>query len=482
VIGSYRLLELLGEGGMGFVYLAEHVRLGRRVAIKMLRSRYATNPVAVKRFFREARAVNQIRNENIVEITDFIEQEGEDSYYIMELLEGESVADILERDGFLPLDRVLAIVIQICDALGAVHGAEIVHRDLKPDNIFLIERSGHKDFVKLVDFGVAKLEDPVDDRKAHQTAGGAILGTPEYMSPEQASSKPVDFRTDIYALGVILYEMLTGKKPFTGHNYGELVIKHVTIPPPPPSQLEGLPQAVPAEIEELILHCLEKEPDGRPEDMHEVGARLRKYRVMSQAGQAELAPPEAVGARPRRRIGLIAAVALVILAGAAAVLASLWRSGTERDKPATPAEVPPLAPVEAASKEVRIWFDSDPPGAGVFMAGSQDILGTTPVEVSLDRSETPETFELKLKGHETAQQTIPLHEDARVFVKLPKQVVVTKAPPAKKKRRRKKKRRKRKKKQKDSGSQTGKEKKDGGTDGGKKPVDLGGTLDPFSEE
>jgi len=464
VIGSYRLIRLLGEGGMGYVYLAEHTRLGRKVAIKMLRSRYSTNPVAIKRFFREARSVNQINHENIVEITDFIEKEGEDNYYIMELLQGQSVGEIIEQDGYVPLARSLAIITQVCDALAAVHDADIVHRDLKPDNVYLIRRSGRDDFVKLLDFGVAKLEDPVE-AQAHQTAGGAILGTPEYMSPEQASSKAVDYRTDIYALGVIMYEMLTGQQPFTGQSYGELVIKHVTIPPTPPSQL-GPPQAIPPEIEELILQCLEKDPEARPRHMQEILVRLGQIN-QDTGDQPVPAPPPPV-AKSGKPVRLITAgVGLLALLGL--ILAIVFTSGpdtTEKDAQAAVVQKPePVADagiVPAKPEKIKVAFESVPPGASITRNGSKQPLGTTPVSLDFKPSPDPETFEFRLAGYLPVRQEISLKDDNRVVAKLTKV--------AKRKRRKKTRKKKRKKVVKKP------------VETKPTPEDLGGTLDPFRKK
>jgi serine/threonine-protein kinase len=213
VLGSYRLLEQIGQGGMGNVFVAEHVKLGRRVALKMLRSEFTHNPEAVRRFFAEARAVNRISHDNIIEVSDFIESERGRSFYIMELLSGCDLRAVKERDGALPIGRALGIAIQVCRGLGAAHDAGIVHRDLKPDNIFLTERGGRRDFVKLLDFGVAKLlDDGPDGGMRFRTSAGVVVGTPEYMSPEQASGDPADHRSDIYAVGVILFEMVTGQR------------------------------------------------------------------------------------------------------------------------------------------------------------------------------------------------------------------------------------------------------------------------------
>jgi serine/threonine protein kinase len=278
LIGGYRLVDLLGEGGMGRVYVAEHVKLGRRVAIKMLRKELVSNPVAVARFFAEARAVNRISHENIVEITDFLEQPGGDNCIIMELLKGEDLGQRLLRKRIVSLPRALDIAAQTASALAAVHSAGMIHRDLKPDNVFLIERGGSTDFVKLLDFGVAKLTDPSGQGGIvmHSTAAGQIIGTPEYMSPEQAGGQPVDFRTDVYALGVILYEMLTGVLPFQAKSFGELLIKHMTEPVKLPPSQSGLPHGVQAARDRLLLDLLAKDPGARPRSMRDIEQRMRE--------------------------------------------------------------------------------------------------------------------------------------------------------------------------------------------------------------
>jgi serine/threonine-protein kinase len=362
---------------MGIVYLATHTRLGRRVAIKVLRSEYSDNPQAIRRFFAEARAVNKIAHHNIVEVTDFVERPGETNYYVMELLEGTSLAVLIDAGGVPTLERSIPIMQQLAEALAAVHRAGIVHRDIKPDNVVLIEKNGKSDFVKLCDFGVAKLTDSTLDRVAmHSTSQGAILGTPEYMSPEQASGKPVDLRTDIYSFGVMLYEMATGRVPFSAPDFGEMVVQLLKAQPIPPSQLPGLSQPVPKSLERLILHCLAKDPAQRPQDMelvaqeleqiaeqegllvYELNARPASMRTsgsLPTLGQPErpTPPPErptppppslaqpmayappAVVAQPapprsRRNVAVIAVVALVAIGGGLAFV--MTRGGA--DKPA----------------------------------------------------------------------------------------------------------------------------------------------------
>jgi serine/threonine protein kinase/DNA-binding response OmpR family regulator len=298
VVGHYRLIELIGQGAMGDIYLGEHVTLGRRVALKKLRSEFATDTKAVERFFNEARAVNEIAHQHIVEVSDFIADDGPDKYYVMELLTGENLAELQKREGILPLSRSLNILAQVCDALAAVHEAGIVHRDLKPENIFLTVRDDEPDFVKLLDFGVAKLKDSKAARKISMqgTDAGTILGTPEYMSPEQARGLPVNYRSDAYSFGVILYELCTGKKPTTARSFGELILKLMNDTPPRPREVEGLPHEIPPDLEDLVLHCLEKDPERRPQSMKQIESTIWAIQLGGFAGpsmslSAVAAPP-----------------------------------------------------------------------------------------------------------------------------------------------------------------------------------------------
>ena len=279
-LGTYKLITILGEGGMGRVYLAEHTKIGRQVALKMLHTHLARSPDVVRRFFDEARAVNQILHENIVEITDFIENEDGNNYFIMEYLRGTSLSTVLDNPkGNLSLARALDIGIQVTSALGAVHRSSIVHRDLKPENIFLTERGGRKDFVKLLDFGIAKLIGDLDSGiKLKETEAGVIMGTPDYMSPQQACATPVDHRTDIYSLGVILYEMCTGRLPFKAKDFGDLIVMHKTKSPVAPILVPDLLQPIPEPLNVLILDCLAKEPGDRPQTCAAIEERLRSIR------------------------------------------------------------------------------------------------------------------------------------------------------------------------------------------------------------
>jgi serine/threonine protein kinase len=260
VLGSYRVLELLGKGGMGYVFRAEHVKLGREVALKLLRSDYARRRDAVARFFQEARTVNRVRHRNIVDVTDFVELDDGTTFIIMEFLRGQSLGK-WARTG-IDLPRALAVLVQICDGLAAAHSVGVVHRDLKPDNIIVVPTNDGAELVKLLDFGVAKLLNRDDEDIGFQTAAGSVIGTPAYMSPEQAGGMAIDARSDIYSLGAIMYELFCGQPMFRGRSFGEYVRKHLTEMPVPPRATEAGRGIDPA-LEAVILRCLEKDPNTR---------------------------------------------------------------------------------------------------------------------------------------------------------------------------------------------------------------------------
>jgi serine/threonine protein kinase len=262
VLGVYRIGELLGKGGMGYVYKAEHIKLGREVALKLLRGDYAKRRDAVLRFFQEAKTVNRVRHRNIVDVTDFVELDDGTTFIIMELLRGQSLGKWARTGVDLP--RALAVLVQICDGLGAAHAVGVVHRDLKPDNVIVIPTSDGAELVKLLDFGVAKLvnREDHDDDIGFQTAAGSVIGTPAYMSPEQAGGMAVDHRSDIYSLGAIMYELFCGQPMFRGRSFGEYVRKHLTEAPTPPRQTANGAH-IDERLEHLILKCLAKDPNER---------------------------------------------------------------------------------------------------------------------------------------------------------------------------------------------------------------------------
>jgi eukaryotic-like serine/threonine-protein kinase len=265
----YRIISRLGQGGMGSVYLAEHVTLGKRMAVKVLRPEYSRDEELLDRFQHEARAASQIGQENIVEVFDFGHTPEGEAYFVMEALEGESLARILHRDGPMTVSRALPIFLQICRALGAAHQRGIVHRDLKPENVFVLRRTDGTDFVKVLDFGIAKGPGAPDAKRL--TRAGSIIGTPEYMSPEQASATSIDQRSDVYAFGVLAYETLTGRLPFDGETPLATLMKHQSDAPLPPRRLRP---ELPPELEELVLRALVKRPEGRQQSMQEVASEL----------------------------------------------------------------------------------------------------------------------------------------------------------------------------------------------------------------
>jgi len=271
--GRYRIVELIGEGGMGKVYLAEHVEIGKRVALKVLHPSYSRMPDLVERFRREARAASKIGHPNIVDVTDSGTTEDGSVYFVMEYLEGVELGSIIEREGAINVARALKISSQICRALAAAHAQGIVHRDLKPENIFLITRGGEADVVKVLDFGIAKTTEAEAARERRLTSPGMAMGTPEYMAPEQAAGRPADARCDVYALGAIMYEMVTGQPPYTGDNFMEILTKKATQDPPPPISVRP---DLPLQVSELVMQAMARNPDHRPQSMETLEYELTK--------------------------------------------------------------------------------------------------------------------------------------------------------------------------------------------------------------
>jgi len=273
VDGRYRVIELIGEGGMGKVYLAEHVEIGKRVALKVLHPSYSRMPDLVERFRREARAASKIGHPNIVDVTDSGTTAEGSVYFVMEYLEGVELGSVIEREGALDVARALKISGQICRALAAAHAQGIVHRDLKPENIFLITRDGAADVVKVLDFGIAKTTEAEAARERRLTSPGMAMGTPEYMSPEQAAGRAADARCDVYALGAIMYEMSTGIPPYSGDNFMEILTKKATQDPPAPITVR---RDLPSQVSDLVMASMARNPDDRPQTMEKLEYELNK--------------------------------------------------------------------------------------------------------------------------------------------------------------------------------------------------------------
>jgi serine/threonine protein kinase len=271
--GRYRVLSKLGEGGMGEVYLAEHLLLGRKEALKILRPRVADTPQLVARFRREARAANRVQHPNIISVYDFGQLPDGRFFLAMEYADGDPVNDLLRRIGPLSIRRTLHVLAQLADAADHAHGLGVIHRDLKPHNMILVEHRGQNDVLKVVDFGVAKIIAPEYDDSVGVTRQGTFYGTPAYMAPELFQGPCTDPRSDLYSIGCIAMELLTGDPPFLG-NLVQLMAEHVATAPTPPSQRRR-GDIVPPALDRIVLRCLDKDPERRFASGRELAEALR---------------------------------------------------------------------------------------------------------------------------------------------------------------------------------------------------------------
>lgn len=281
VIGQYRIEKKLGTGGMGAVYLAQQTSVQRPAVIKVLRGQLDDKLDLAARFAIEAKAASNLNHPNIVTIYNYGAMDDGTLFIAMEYLEGETLEQRIARCGTLPADRAVHVAAQIARALGEAHARGVVHRDLKPANVMLVARAGEPDFVKVLDFGIAKLED------SGVTSAGYVVGTPRYMSPEQLLGKPIDGRSDVYSAGVVLYEMLAGVTPFSAETPIGWVHQHVTVAPKPPSELAKGDRGskVPPAVDRAVLRALAKAPADRPSTMEDL------VRDLEAALRAPLPPP-----------------------------------------------------------------------------------------------------------------------------------------------------------------------------------------------
>ncbi|MBN1611966.1 MAG: serine/threonine protein kinase [Polyangiaceae bacterium] len=429
-VGEYRIVRRLGEGGFGAVYAAAHPVIGKRAAVKVLHPQYSADEVVTSRFVAEARAVNQIRDRNIVDIFSFGALPDGRHYYVMELLEGIALDAYLERAGRLPVPEALAILRVLANAIAAAHDAGIAHRDLKPGNVFLELDDEGNVYPKVLDFGMAKLLG-AGAPAVHKTRSGTPIGSPRYMSPEQCRGVEVDHRTDIYAFGCIAYRMLTGMDVFDGPTALELMMAHVSAAPPSPSSRCA---EIDAHLDEPILKLLEKEPDKRPQTMHAAYESLaagahRAGQDLSDSGmtvtpllrtmveEREVAGLEAVEpsrwrtfAGSQSASGRLRAWALGAALGGAALVGVLALAATRRHvapeselsppvasaapiaEPA-PASEPADSAAPAPSSTVEVTVRSRPVQAEIYHNDRR--LGVTPGPVSLPRGEAPQTLVLR---------------------------------------------------------------------------------------
>jgi|JI10StandDraft_1071094.scaffolds.fasta_scaffold99108_3 tetratricopeptide (TPR) repeat protein len=386
--GRYRLDALLGRGGMGVVYKAEHIALRRAVAVKLLHPTLAAMPELRSRFEREAIAIGRIDHPNCVDVSDFGKLDDGSLFLVMELLDGRSLGDVLDAEAPMPPRRALAILRHVLRGLGHAHAAGIVHRDVKPENVYLVPHQGDPDFAKILDFGIAKVVggSEIDDG-VKLTQAGVAFGTPIYMSPEQAIGNPLDGRSDLYAASVMAFEMICGRPPFYSDDKLEILSMHTTRPPPGMTEtLAGVvgrpPPPVPAAIEELIVRGLAKRPDDRYPDAAAYVAAIDQVlgdrpatgaaplvdlfgpgpgAMPATAALSEPLPLAHAPAPPRRRRpprALLAGLVLVLAASAGVLVALALRDPA---RPAAPASRPP--PDTVAGKAAAQLERGDPAGA-----------------------------------------------------------------------------------------------------------------------
>jgi len=413
--GRYKVEALLGEGGMGVVYRCVHTIIGKKVAMKVLRADLARDAEVTERFLNEAKSASTIGNAHIIDISDFGQFQDGSTYFVMEFLVGQPLTKIVEGGQAVPVPRIINIARQLAEGLSAAHAAGIVHRDLKPDNIFLIHRGGEKDFVKILDFGIAKVSTSGEGAKL--TRAGAVFGTPHYMSPEQAAGQPVDHRGDVYSFGVILYELASGRVPFDADNFMGILTQHMYKAPVPIRALLPQPQEVPPGLEAIVLKCLSKRAEHRYQSMDELMVDLDKLKaggvpdavpeMMSRSGGfnvpadyfAKPQMPAPVPASPgnqrhRSRWPLLAGLAGVV-AAIAIVGAIFAKSSQSRAQPepqalskaeATPPATTVLAPQEPLTLTRQVALAVVPQEAHVYN-GDKD-LGTSPVLLEVEEGKT----------------------------------------------------------------------------------------------
>jgi len=466
--GKYEIQRLVGEGGMGSVYEAKHLLIGRRLAIKFLHPQYASSPEVTTRFHREAQAAAKIGHENIIEVTDMGTADDGSPYIVMEYLEGVDAKVLIESEGILPFKRAAHIMVQALSALHAAHQVGIIHRDLKPENVFLIEKGLNPDYVKLLDFGISKFRALETDGVKGLTQTGTVLGTPHYMSPEQArGEQDLTIRSDIYAMGVILYQMLTGHLPFDAPNYNALLIKILTEEPVPPEELNP---ELPQELVDTIKTAMARDPAERFSDCLTFRARLLPFvpgasditstlstasrTAIREAMYSKPTPMEmtqsGISDRKRKLLPMILGGAAVLVV-AAVVGVVLALSGGEGDQPTTPVAdrqpvpVPePVTPDEhggdqtdtaaagdqgekkvgdetagvPAAETVKISITVEPPEAQIKVDGVD--VGANPFAGPFVKAAALRTIEVSAPGFKTEKALVKFDQDLELDYELEK--------------------------------------------------------------
>jgi eukaryotic-like serine/threonine-protein kinase len=469
VAGRYRIIERLGEGGMGVVYVAEHVEIEKRVALKVLREDFSKRPEVVERFRQEARSASRIGHPHIVDVTDFGQLDDGNVFFAMELLSGWGLDDLVRGEP-MPLIRAVPIVDQIARALQAAHDKGIVHRDLKPENVFVVERDGDEDFVKVLDFGIAKISDR-DSEGKRLTKTGMIFGTPEYMSPEQAAGKPLDHRVDVYALGCIMMEMFTGRVPYDGDSFMAVLTQHMFEPIPAIEEL--VPETdVPESVRAVVYKAMAKDKRERYADMNELRedleralvdadyvvehpgreatVRFASHRAKDGSGTAmDWAPPSRAYAEPGRRgwkLPAIMAVVLMLLGGGGV---AAWQAGLfgreepgegeqgtaaagvgdpdrpSREQPAAEdgeEERTAVGQEDAGAEEeqpgtIEIAVESDPEGARIMVEGMGQVCSSAPCRVELGLGE-PVKVTAELEGRRAEMVFTPSEQNRELSLEI----------------------------------------------------------------
>jgi serine/threonine protein kinase len=421
--GRYRVQSVIASGGMGRIYLAEQIPLGRLVALKVLHSRYTAkgdDPAFQKRFFLEASILSRLQHPNIVTLYDYgrIEEAGEEVFFMaMEYLAGDTLHRRLRMRGALAPGEATTLARSIAKGLREAHRQGVVHRDLKPSNVMLVPGEDGAEVVKILDFGLVKV---LSDDSEELTKEGAFLGSPRYMSPEQIAHGRVDLRTDVYSLGVILYQCLCGRTPFESENSVHILMAHLHNPVP--AMRERSPGVdVPERLERFTLRCLEKDPAQRPSTMDDFLRELSEHEValglssgvhtgtFTHSALPSVAPlpvrPTPSAAPPPSRRGLVAAlvVAALLLVAAGALFAL-------RPRGAHPVPAAPTTPAPPATRFTLV-IESSPPGAVVSEGGTD--LGLTPLAMSVELASVrarPREFQLRAAGH--ARATLRVGETA----------------------------------------------------------------------
>jgi serine/threonine-protein kinase len=454
-VGNYRVTKLLGEGGMGAVYLGEHPVIGRKVAIKVLHAALARDQDIVARFFNEARAIHLIGHPNIVEILDFGQTPDGQPYFIMEFLTGEALSEIVAR-GAMPAETVAEIADQMCRALSAAHAKGIVHRDLKPHNVQIVEKDGAL-MVKILDFGVAKILAAPDGSQSVKTRTGSLMGTPLYMSPEQCKGAGLlDHRTDIYSLGVMFFEMLAGRPPFMAEGIGELFAKHMLEEAP--SLLEFAPSTPPS-MAAAVMKSLNKELDDRFASMDDfrkamlgeiqlgpsttVARTAALKRAPSGATRSSVPATQTMSPQaqsttlssatseiedelaPKRSgkgkvIGLVGGLAVAAVAVVFLTQGKSEEKAKARPAAATPAPAPTPPPAPPAKTTVTVKFQATPAGTHVFRKSDGADLGAAPLELKLPQQATTADYVLRKDGYKELPVTADLRDDNMLHVALEK--------------------------------------------------------------